>query len=156
MHTVISFLSLFSFSVITWNLCNKSPNGAYEKNENNGEGRIVKGSLVSVISLYSFISFLRILHTIMVLVPLPTVIKRQSQPTRCGHTLTRCPLPGLARGLCPLRTPLQERPFARIPRQAVQCASVMCQRAHSFTPCLPSLSANKNLLLATIERQGKP
>ncbi len=26
----------------------------------------------------------------------PTVAKWHSQPTRCGHTLTRCPLPGLA------------------------------------------------------------
>ena len=156
MHTVISFLSLFLFSLTRLNICKTGEPTVHEKNENSGEGHIVRGSLFSVISLYSFISFVHILRNAMGLVLLAPVAKRQSQPTRCGHTLTRCPLPGLARGLCPLRTPLQERPFARILRQAVQCASVMCQRAHSFTPCLPSLSANKNPLLATIERQGKP
>ena len=109
MHTVISFLSLFAFSLTRLNICETGEPAVYEKNENNGEGRIVKGSLVSVISLYSFISFLRILCIIMVLVPLPTVIKRQSQPTRCGHTLTRCPLPGLASGCAPSTPSKAER-----------------------------------------------
>ena len=34
----------------------------------------------------------------------------ESQPTRCGHTLARCPLPGLARGVAP------SNPFLRFLR----------------------------------------
>ena len=34
----------------------------------------------------------------------------ESQPTRCGHTLARCPLPGLARGAAP------SNPFLRFLR----------------------------------------
>lgn len=34
----------------------------------------------------------------------------KGQPTRCGHTLTRCPLPGLASGSAP-STPIKaQRP----------------------------------------------
>ena len=36
--------------------------------------------------------------------------KGEGQPTRCGHTLTRCPLPGLASGSAP-STPIKtQRP----------------------------------------------
>ena len=110
MYTVISFLSLFAFSLTRLNICETGEPAVYEKNENNGEGRIVKGSLVSVISLYSFISFVHILRNAMGLVLLAPVAKRQSQPTRCGHTLTRCPLPGLARACRPSNPAKAERP----------------------------------------------
>ena len=40
----------------------------------------------------------------------PTVAKGHSQPTRCGHTLTRCPLPGLATGIAPSTPSKAERP----------------------------------------------
>ena len=33
-------------------------------------------------------------------------VKGEGQPTRCGHTLTRCPLPGLASGFAP-STPIK-------------------------------------------------
>ena len=37
-------------------------------------------------------------------------VKGEGQPTRCGHTLTRCPLPGLASGSAP-STPIKtQRP----------------------------------------------
>ncbi len=37
-------------------------------------------------------------------------VKGEGQPTRCGHTLTRCPLPGLASGFAP-STPIKtQRP----------------------------------------------
>ena len=35
-----------------------------------------------------------------------SVVKGEGQPTRCGHTLTRCPLPGLASGYAP-STPIK-------------------------------------------------
>ena len=35
-----------------------------------------------------------------------SVAKGEGQPTRCGHTLTRCPLPGLAGGFAP-STPIK-------------------------------------------------
>ena len=39
-----------------------------------------------------------------------SVAKGEGQPTRCGHTLTRCPLPGLASGSAP-STPIKtQRP----------------------------------------------
>ena len=50
----------------------------------------------------------------------------ESQPTRCGHTLARCPLPGLARGVAP-SNPFQARPFVRTRRQAAWRISVMCR-----------------------------
>lgn len=33
-------------------------------------------------------------------------VKGEGQPIRCGHTLTRCPLPGLAGGFAP-STPIK-------------------------------------------------
>ena len=37
-------------------------------------------------------------------------VKGEGQPTRCGHTLTRCPLPGLASGFAPSTPIKSERP----------------------------------------------
>ena len=101
MHTVISFLSLFSFPFMPWKFCNKIPISAYEKNEKRAKSQERNSRLFSVNSLYSFISFLRTLNDTMALVPQQPVAKWHSQPTRCGHTLTRCPLPGLASGCAP-------------------------------------------------------
>ncbi len=39
-----------------------------------------------------------------------SVAKGEGQPTRCGHTLTRCPLPGLASGCAPSNPAKTERP----------------------------------------------
>ena len=36
-------------------------------------------------------------------------VKGEGQPTRCGHTLTRCPLPGLASGCAPSTPSKAER-----------------------------------------------
>ena len=42
---------------------------------------------------------------------LPTYgVKGEGQPTRCGHTLTRCPLPGLASACRPSNPAKAERP----------------------------------------------
>lgn len=38
------------------------------------------------------------------------VVKGEGQPTRCGHTLTRCPLPGLASACRPSNPAKTERP----------------------------------------------
>ena len=60
-------------------------------------------NLFSLISLFSYFAFFAKGY------PLPVKAaylkyggRPQSQPTRCGHTLTRCPLPGLAGGVPPL------------------------------------------------------
>lgn len=37
-------------------------------------------------------------------------VNGEGQPTRCGHTLTRCPLPGLARACRPSNPAKAERP----------------------------------------------
>ncbi len=37
-------------------------------------------------------------------------VKGEGQPTRCGHTLTRCPLPGLAGGFAPSTPFKAQRP----------------------------------------------
>ena len=37
----------------------------------------------------------------------------QSQPTRCGHALTRCPLPGLARACRPSNPARDKKPKGR-------------------------------------------
>ena len=42
-------------------------------------------------------------------------VKGEGQPTRCGHTLTRCPLPGLARGSTTTGSPPSNPP--KIKRQ---------------------------------------
>ena len=39
-----------------------------------------------------------------------SVAKGEGQPTRCGHTLTRCPLPGLASACRPSNPAKAERP----------------------------------------------
>ena len=56
-------------------------------------------NLFSLISLFSYFAFFAKGY------PLPVKAaylkyggRPQSQPTRCGHTLTRCPLPGLGGG----------------------------------------------------------
>lgn len=36
-------------------------------------------------------------------------VNGEGQPTRCGHTLTRCPLPGLARACRPSNPAKTER-----------------------------------------------
>lgn len=43
-------------------------------------------------------------------------VKGEGQPTRCGHTLTRCPLPGLARGSTPACVPPFEPPKTQRPK----------------------------------------
>ena len=62
-------------------------------------------NLFSLISLFSYFAFFAKGY------PLPVKAaylkyggRPQSQPSRCGHTLTRCPLPGLA-GACRPSTP---------------------------------------------------
>ncbi len=37
-------------------------------------------------------------------------VNGEGQPTRCGHTLTRCPLPGLASACRPSNPAKAERP----------------------------------------------
>ena len=37
-------------------------------------------------------------------------VKGEGQPTRCGHTLTRCPMPGLASGFAPSTPIKSQRP----------------------------------------------
>ena len=70
-------------------------------------------NLFSLISLFSYFAFFAKGY------PLPVKAaylkyggRPQSQPTRCGHTLTRCPLPGLAGGgrpTNPHKIQMQER-----------------------------------------------
>ena len=53
--------------------------------------------LVSLLSLFSYFAAVELC--------VPTYgVKGEGQPTRCGHTLTRYPLPGLA-GACRPSTP---------------------------------------------------
>ena len=57
----------------------------------------------SLLSLFSYFAVVE--HCV-----LTYGVKGESQPTRCGHTLTRCPLPGLASGSAP-STPIKtQRP----------------------------------------------
>lgn len=60
------------------------------------------------------------------------VLIGQGQPTRCGHTLTRCPLPGLAGAYRP-STPVAARAFVPIRRQvtrhSVHAACLSCLRS---------------------------
>lgn len=96
--------------------------------------------LFSLLSLFSY--FAAVVRCV------PTYgVKGEGQPTRCGHTLTRCPLPGLAGGRAPL-DPLPKSgllPAYIVRRRGAfrSCA----KEAHSLMPPLPSLSANKNPLL---------
>ena len=76
-----------------------------------------------------------------------SVAKGEGQPTRCGHTLTRCPLPGLAGGRAPL-DPLTKSGLLSAYSVRRRGAFRSCAKeAHSLMPHLPSLSANKNPLL---------
>ena len=70
-------------------------------------------NLFSLISLFSYFAFFAMGY------PLPVKAaylkyggRPQSQPTRCGHTLTRCPLPGLA-GACRPSTPHKSQSTAQ-------------------------------------------
>lgn len=59
--------------------------------------------LFSLLSLFSY--FAAVVRSV------PTyVVKGEGQPTRCGHTLTRCPLPGLASACRPSNPAKTERP----------------------------------------------
>ena len=71
-------------------------------------------NLFSLISLFSYFAFFAKGY------PLPVKAaylkyggRPQSQPTRCGHTLARCPLPGLA-GACRPSTPHKSQRQERI------------------------------------------
>ena len=55
--------------------------------------------------LFSLLSFFSYFAAVESCVPTYGV-KGEGQPTRCGHTLTRCPLPGLAGGFAP-STPIK-------------------------------------------------
>ena len=55
--------------------------------------------IFSLLSLFSYFAAVE-------LCALTYGVKSEGQPTRCGHTLTRCPLPGLAGGFAP-STPIK-------------------------------------------------
>lgn len=61
-------------------------------------------NLFSLISLFSYFAFFAMLCLSNERRYSRNGGRQQSQPTRCGHTLTRCPLPGLA-GACRPSTP---------------------------------------------------
>ena len=59
--------------------------------------------LFSLLSLFSYFAAIEL--------RVPTYgVKGEGQPTRCGHTLTRCPLPGLASACRPSNPAKAERP----------------------------------------------
>jgi hypothetical protein len=109
MLTLVSFPSFFSFFVSKEALRCASCALMCEKNEINEERRHQKPGLISLISCDSFISlFVNIKDHADTAVknhafggqfcacfclPFSGAISK-SQPTGCGHTLTRCPLPG--------------------------------------------------------------
>ena len=109
MLTLNSFLSFFSFSVSKEALQCASCSFVDEINENNEERQCWKSGLFSVISCNSFLSLFVSPQDragsmvqnhalcgqfLACFSPSFSGTISGSQPTGCGHTLTRCPLPG--------------------------------------------------------------
>lgn len=74
-------------------------------------------------------------------------VKGEGQPTRCGHTLTRCPLPGLASGFAP-STPCPKSGFLFADKEGKQGMRACASLAHDRNAlrCL-TLYAGKMALL---------
>ena len=98
-------------------------------------------NLFSLISLFSYFAFFAKGY------PLPVKAaylkyggRPQSQPTRCGHTLTRCPLPGLA-GACRPSTPHKSQRQERtcVQRQGAAHGSSCASPRRRKKPLLPRL-----------------
>ena len=84
-----------------------TPEELSEKREKTPGCVLIENMLFPLSSLFS--QFAAIQKLAPYAADIPVAISN-SQPTRCGHTLTRCPLPGLASGFAPSTPIKSQRP----------------------------------------------
>ncbi len=109
MMFVIPLFSLFTQSATPFKRVVQGGNIACEISERREQrlgGLLKEQRVTSLLSLFTQFASRRSKgqHSVRVSAPISN-----SQPTRCGHTLTRCPLPGLASGFAPSTPSKAER-----------------------------------------------